>query len=212
MRKYENRSAAFLASKKVDIVPPRFRDVDITKIKQADIVEFASNYEQTAKTYGRGFGLYIYGDSGVGKTHAAYGMFLKLHDEGIPVSFVKSYDISNAIDICSRPMPFPMSRFDEEEEGAEDMSSPHFQWVEADKFMDDLKNFNGILIIDDIGAEKINNEALEKYYEIIDSRYDINCPTIYTSNLSLPELGNVFYKRICSRINRTCKLVQLSAE
>lgn len=215
MRKYENRSIQFVEARKIDVIPPRFKEADISNVKQKDLVDFACNYEKVAKEYGRGFGLYIHGDSGVGKTFAAYGMFSKLHKDGIPVAFVKSYDITNAITtVSARAMPFPMAKADEYDENgeAEDMTSPHLQWVEADKFIDDLKNFKGILFIDDIGAEKINIEALERYYEIIDSRYNINCPTVYTSNLTLNELGNVFYKRICSRINRTCSLVELKNE
>ena len=208
-KKYDGCSAAFIAARSWDVVPERFRDDmdDVTQITDKHVIDYICDFEGTMNTYGKGFGLYIHGDSGVGKTATAYCMFHYLRSQGYKPAFVRSYEISNAIKACSGPMPFQVARgeaFD-----SNDMTEPINRWIEADKFIEDLKFFRGILFIDDIGAEKLDENILEKYYEIIDTRYGNNCPTIYTSNFSLTELGDVFYKRICSRINRTCGLVEL---
>jgi DNA replication protein DnaC len=78
--------------------------------------------------------------------------------------------------------------------------------------IDKCKN-SSLLIIDDIGAEKLSEWAYSQLYMIIDHRYNYYLPTIYTSNLSLAELANKFQDdRIVSRIGEMCKnhIIQLT--
>jgi DNA replication protein DnaC len=56
------------------------------------------------------------------------------------------------------------------------------------------------LILDDIGAEKSTDWTMERLYMIINHRNDALLPTIYTTNLSLPEIEQHLGPRIASRI------------
>lgn len=60
---------------------------------------------------------------------------------------------------------------------------------------------NDILIIDDIGAEKVSDYVVQSWYRIIDHRYSACLPTVYTTNLSMPEIGVRFGDRIASRLS-----------
>lgn len=77
----------------------------------------------------------------------------------------------------------------------------------------DVSNYIGnlnrakLLIIDDLGAERGTDYALEKVYDIIDSRYRSNRPIILTTNLSLREMqetSDMRYSRIYDRIWEMC--------
>ena len=73
--------------------------------------------------------------------------------------------------------------------------------------MDDLTKAD-ILIIDDFGVDTAKNWRNEKFYNIINSRYNSLRPTIYTSNYDLNDLLIAGYDdRIISRIKESCYLV-----
>lgn len=64
-----------------------------------------------------------------------------------------------------------------------------------------------LLIVDDLGAERGTDYALEKVYDIVDSRYRAKLPVIFTTNLSLGEMKDVAdirYSRIYDRIFELC--------
>jgi len=61
-----------------------------------------------------------------------------------------------------------------------------------------------ILILDDIGVEKITDWTLQVVYSIVNYRYMDMCPTIFTSNLDLKNLATILNNRIVSRILETC--------
>lgn len=73
-------------------------------------------------------------------------------------------------------------------------------------FMSKL-NYPRLLIIDDLGTERNTEYALEKVYNVIDSRYRVRKPLILTTNLSLQEMQDttdIRYKRIYDRIFEMC--------
>lgn len=70
-----------------------------------------------------------------------------------------------------------------------------------------------LLIIDDLGTERDTGYAIEKVYNIIDSRYLSGKPLILTTNLSLAEMQDctdVRYKRVYDRIFEMCYPVKVS--
>lgn len=69
-----------------------------------------------------------------------------------------------------------------------------------------------LLIIDDLGAERGTDFALEKVYDIVDSRYRTGKPTILTTNLELSHMKNcedIRYSRIYDRIFDMCYPVKM---
>lgn len=64
-----------------------------------------------------------------------------------------------------------------------------------------------LLIIDDLGAERSTDYALERVYNIVDSRYRARKPMLLTTNLSLKEMqatNDIRYARIYDRIFEVC--------
>ena len=115
-----------------------------------------------------GYGLYLYGTSGAGKTHLTACMANELLNQHKQVLFTNFFEISNAIRKTFNTRAT--------EEG----------------LIDRIANVD-FLFIDDLGTERVvkDGEDLwmqEKIYEVINKRYNEKKPTIFTSNYSLQEL------------------------
>ena len=57
-----------------------------------------------------------------------------------------------------------------------------------------------LLILDDIGQEKVSSWVVEKLYMIINKRYNDNTQVIFTSNDSVKDLANSINKAVYSRV------------
>lgn len=78
--------------------------------------------------------------------------------------------------------------------------------------MDRLASAN-LLILDDLGAERGTDYALEKVYHVVDTRYRSSRPLIVTTNLTLGEMmdeQDIRRKRIYDRILETCYPIQFT--
>lgn len=80
-----------------------------------------------------------------------------------------------------------------------------------------FKEFNRykLLIIDDLGAERQTEYAMEQVYKVVDDRYKNNLPMIITTNLTINELKNpkkVEYSRIYDRILEKCVPVSFTGK
>lgn len=76
-----------------------------------------------------------------------------------------------------------------------------------------LLNRARLLVLDDLGAERNTDYALEKVYNVIDSRVRADKPMILTTNLTLDEMMNppdMRYKRIYDRILEKCYPVEMN--
>lgn len=72
-----------------------------------------------------------------------------------------------------------------------------------------------LLVIDDLGAERSSEAALETVYMVIDERYKAKRPLIVTTNLTLKELcspRNMDYQRIYDRILEMCVPVEFKGD
>jgi len=66
-----------------------------------------------------------------------------------------------------------------------------------------------LLLIDDLGAAKASEWVEETTYRIISGRYDDMKPSIFTTNLPLPQLKDALGNRIASRLAESCRSVVL---
>ena len=145
-----------------------------------DIVEYIRKVSETSK------GLYISGDVGRGKTYAIFALMNRAQELG-------------------------MYRWR--------------AWSSAELFADIRATFNRskdsedpvekaktamVLIIDDLGAEKMSEWVETQLGEIIDYRYAEMKPMIFTSNLSIDKLAERVGDRIVSRILGSCNIVELT--
>lgn len=133
----------------------------------------------------RNQGLLFWGDVGTGKTFAAACIANALLDKRVPVVMTSFVKLLEN-----------MQGFKDDE----------------DKLTRSL-NRAKLLIIDDLGAERSTDFALEKVYNIIDSRYRARLPMILTTNLDLEEMKRVTdirYSRIYDRIFEVCYPVKFT--
>lgn len=130
-------------------------------------------------------GLYLYGPVGVGKTHVAAGI---VHKEA--------------------------------------MLGSHCKWVSMSGWLADLRaSFNGaeppeqagsfgwsdVLVLDDLGAEKPSDWALESIFLLVNTVYERErTRLIVTSNLSLADLSKRVGSRIASRLAEMCEPLELT--
>lgn len=131
-------------------------------------------------------GLYLWGPVGSGKTYAAYAIRNKISEMNITTRFY------------SAPAMFDLIRDD---------------FDHKDSFnLERILAFRGVLIIDDLGAEKVSDWVSETVFKILNKRYEEMIPTIITSNLELGELAPRFGDRIPSRIAEMCHIIKLEGE
>lgn len=134
-------------------------------------------------------GLLFWGNPGTGKTFAAACIANYLLDNMRPVvmtSFVKLIS------------ELQKQRGDEDEET-----------------IISRLNQASLLIIDDLGAERSTDYALEKVYNVIDSRYRVKKPMLLTTNLSLKEMQSttdIRYARIYDRVFEVCYPVEFKGQ
>lgn len=66
-----------------------------------------------------------------------------------------------------------------------------------------------LLIVDDIGAERVTEWVRERMVSIINTRVSNNLATIYTSNLSPEELKEELGGRISGRVLGSSQIVEI---
>lgn len=124
--------------------------------------------ENSKEILEKGFGIYIFGDKGTGKTHLTSCMANELIKQYKQVLFTNFFEISKSIRATFRG-----------------------KGNEVD-LINQIANVD-FLFIDDLGTEKVTKEGedtwlQDKIFEVINKRYNNMKPTIFTSNYSLQEL------------------------
>lgn len=176
----------------------RSRSLMDDKFRDQTFEAFKTTQENTralklSRRYADGFdemvernqGLLFWGDVGTGKTFSAACIANALLERRIPVVMTSFVKLLESV-----------QTFKEDEE----------------KLLSRL-NRAKLLIIDDLGAERSTDFALEKVYNIIDSRYRARLPMILTTNLNLEEMKQVTdirYSRIYDRIFEVCYPVKFT--
>lgn len=135
-------------------------------------------------------GAYIFGASGLGKTHLAIGLLKKMMERGNTGLFVVVPELMESLRRCLRE------------------SGDDFGILQA------LYNVD-CLVLDDLGAEKATEWVAERLYLVINQRYLSNRMTVITSNFEPDEIEERLGeqgKRITSRVLEMCKIIQLNGE
>lgn len=130
-------------------------------------------------------GLLFWGDVGTGKSYAAACIANHLLDRKVPVIMTSFVKLLEVIQASREEEPAILSRL----------------------------GYARLVIFDDLGAERGTDYAMEKVYNIIDSRYRKGLPMILTTNLSLDEMKrevDVRYSRIYDRIFENCYPMQFT--
>ncbi len=131
--------------------------------------KYCELYEETIKN---GYGIYLFGDKGVGKTHLTACMAHNLISKCVPVLFTNLFEISKAV----------KSTFNRESSLTEQNLIERFANIE-------------VLFFDDLGTEIFTKNSNDTWlqgllFDLINKRYNCKKATIFSSNHSLNELIN----------------------
>jgi len=169
-----------------------FQVFDDNKIIFETAQKYAIEFEKY-KT--EGIGLNFNGSFGSGKTHLAAAIANYLITKGTPVIFGTVISLLGKL----------KESYDRDESEAEIL---------------DLYGTVDLLILDDLGKERVNEWVLEKLYHIINERYENNLPLVITTNYDIDDLTQRFTtknneenaKAISSRLWEMCRGQEMNFE
>lgn len=153
----------------------RYKDVTFDKTDLTANDGFLKAYNRCKKycdviteALEHGYGMYLYGDSGTGKTHLTACMCNELINQYQQCLFTNFFEISKLI------------------------RSTWKKNTDAENIIKKICDVD-FLFIDDLGTEKLqkngeDNWLQEQVFDIINKRYNNKKPTIFSSNHSLNEL------------------------
>jgi DNA replication protein DnaC len=79
-------------------------------------------------------------------------------------------------------------------------------------WLNDITRKSGrLLVLDDLGREKVSDFTGEAIYRVINGRYEAMVPTVVTSNLTMPELEANGYGPVISRLSEEGRIVQMDS-
>ncbi|QYY43093.1 ATP-binding protein [Aneurinibacillus thermoaerophilus] len=127
--------------------------------------QIARDYAQNFEHHQEEIGVLLWGTPGNGKTHLAAAVAHEIKDKGFTVVFQTMAELLERI----------RNTFNKKEKETES------------EIMDALRDCD-LLVLDDIGAEKVTDWVLDVMFRIIDGRYRKKRPILYTSNFSPADL------------------------
>ncbi len=129
-------------------------------------------------------GVYIYGDTGVGKTFLCSSVCKYAVEAG---KFVEYYSMKSLVEVLDNYRFNNVSKFSKPEDD------------EFKKAYQDIYSCD-ILIIDDLGSELRSRNVVSELFFIINERLNFQKKTIISSNISLEGIATVYEERTASRI------------
>lgn len=153
----------------------KFENFQITQYNERNLKLCRRYAERFDEMVAKKQSLLFWGNVGTGKSFAAACIANYLLDRGVPVMMTSFVKLLSLIQNGDEKEAYIISRL----------------------------NSAKLVIFDDLGAERNTDYALEKIYNIIDSRYQRELPIIFTTNLTITEMKNETdnrYKRIYDRV------------
>ncbi len=175
-------SLASFDSLNANVYPTDFDPIAGMPVREymAGILDFLRQYAETFDL--RSSSLLLFGNAGLGKTHAALAIAGRVLDRGYDVIYV------SAQDVC---VQLERDRF-------EDDCTLMDAMLEAD-----------LLILDDLGTESLSSYTLSCLYTLVNTRMGRRLPTIYTTNIVDSALLEKRYtEKIASRLSGSCQPVE----
>jgi len=179
------------------VIPPRYRGVSFDRPPVSDmardletkaaVAEVRKFIEDLDERLDRGRGLWLYGDTGTGKTTLAM------------LASKRALEAGRSVAIYSLPKLLARIRRTYDSAPTDDSYLSFFERLSS----------VDLLHIDDVGAEKRSDWVLEQLYALINERYEAERSVLITTNLPHDELEEQIGMRTVSRLNQICDEVPL---
>lgn len=143
-----------------------------------------------ARDFGKNFeNLFIYGDTGVGKTFLTNCIAKEIMDKSCSVIYVSAIHMFEMLS--------------EEQFGRRDSTTG-----------ESTENFRScdLLIIDDLGTELVNTFTSSALFNCINERLLMKRPVIISTNLSINDIRNIYSERVFSRIASNYTMLKVFGE
>jgi len=154
-------------------------------------------------------GFFLLGGPGTGKTHLAVAGL-----RGKAERWLIEQQADDESDIHRNPYSLPLNRM-------RFLNVP----ILLDRIRSEMRYADGeanelfryclegasVVVLDDLGKERLTDWAGEKLYVLIESRYSACKPTIATSNRTLDELDDLGYGAAISRLQQTNRVIRVDA-
>jgi len=180
------------------IMPLKFIECSLDKFQGGEMAkkkchEFVVEMIQEAK----GVGILFTGATGSGKTHLAVAIVRELVRRGSPLTKMLAY---GGVEFTTMPELLMEIR-----------ATYNSKRPDAETEADVVNRYAGcgLLVLDDLGAEKVSDFSITTLYLIIDRRNRELKPTVVTTNLTLEQIGAQIDERIASRLSEM-KIVQIA--
>jgi DNA replication protein DnaC len=190
LRRGRNRGVA-------SVIPPRYRGVSFDRPPVSDMArdlatkaavsEVRGYVDELSTRLAEGRGLWLFGDTGTGKTTLAMLVSKAAIEAGHSVAI---YSLPKLLARIRRTY--------ESEPGGESYLT----------FFERLTSVD-LLHIDDLGAEKRSDWVLEQLYALINERYEAQRSVLVTTNLRHDKLEDQIGVRTVSRLNQICEEIEL---
>jgi DNA replication protein DnaC len=182
------------------VIPPRYRGVSFDRPPVSDmardlqtkiaVIEVRAFVDDLDARLDDGRGLWLFGDTGTGKTTLAMLISKAALESGRTVAI---YSLPKLLARIRRT-------YDSEPGGDSYLS-----------FFERLTSVD-LLHIDDLGAEKRSDWVLEQLYALINERYETQRSVLITTNLPHPELEEQIGPRTVSRLTQICDEVEVRGD
>lgn len=136
--------------------------------------------------------IFITGACGTGKTHVAVAIMVEWVKKNVKVAY--DWEKKPGVEFMHYPCFLPSvelflrlkNSFDKDGDNEHDIITEYSN--------------KRLLVVDDLGAEKISDWSRQVFYTLIDRRFRTVLPTIITTNLDLEKISSLFDDRLASRI------------
>lgn len=178
---FDTFSFAYYSDNHIDPVTGRS---SLANIKNAYCIaqEFVASFTDEFRN------LFLYGDTGVGKTFLSNCIAKELIDRSFSVIYLTSFELFDTL---------AKSKF-EKEKAAESMCEHIFDC--------------DLLIIDDLGTELANSFTISQLFLCLNERLLRRKSTIISTNLSLESLVDIYSERTFSRITSNYTMLKLTGD
>jgi len=174
-----------IRSRMENLIPLDFRDISFDGLtvdeENRAAIEEAKKFAQNPSGM-----LFLHGDTGRGKTAIAIAIVQELIRAERKVRIVRSGDLIDSLKENFKRRPHERTGLSLKD------------YIEL-----------GVLVIDDLGAEKDTDWTVSQVYSLIDARCSNRRPTVITTNLKLKEIAEQFGTRVASRIQAAGPIIHL---
>lgn len=162
-----------------------FENYKITSQRQQQVIGSVMEYARDEDALSNGRSMIMFGSVGVGKTHLAAATINEVikPDNRVDAIYTTARDLIRNVRATWK--------------------NPELDEGEAiDRFSD-----VSLLVIDEVGVQFGSESEAILMFEVIDKRYGNRLPTVFISNLSLPEIKTILTDRVIDRLREDNGLV-----